>query len=224
MQILEYICKKLGTYVQSVKSLAKLLCDLYRKNPAIKWNLEPKTIKAFQKLLGYGNYYSFKKQVYAIMIMSMCGNLAEIVDDPDAHILRLLPQTIVLDPPEQMEFNSLLEQLWGELQRRTATLVLTPIGAALGAAGGAFIDKDCPPRGALILGGIGSFSCLVTGTIIDVVRYRLDSFGDVTQELNVQQIDRSNVPPWWWAAMLLGGLSPIVGVASTVGANELMRK
>jgi|YelNatPaOPRAMG01_1025707.scaffolds.fasta_scaffold06690_4 hypothetical protein len=198
MQMLKYICKKLGTYVQSVKSLAKLLCDLYRSNPAMKWNSEPKTIKAFQKLLGYGNYYSFKKQVYAIMIVSMYGNLAEIVDDPDAHMLRLLPQTIVLDPPEQVEFNSFLEELKSEFKRRTTTLILTPIGSALGAAGGAYTDKDCPSRGALIWGCIGSFSSLVVGTIIDVC-------------------------PQDFLLSIVGGLSPILFGVGCIVASELSK-
>lgn len=166
--MLEQICRKLGTYTQSVKNLARRFCDLYRRNPTIKLSREPKTIKGFQTLLGYGNYYSFKKQVYAIMIVSTYGNLAEIVDDPDAHILKLLPQTIVLDPPEQAEFNSFLEELKSEFERRTATLVTTPIGGALGAVGGAFADPDCPPRGAGIGAFFGSILGLTLGTAIDV--------------------------------------------------------
>lgn len=170
--MLEQICRKLDTYAQSVKDLAKRFCDLYRRNPTVKFSREPKTVKGFQALLGYGNYTSFKKQVYAIMIVSMSGNLAEIVDDdPDAHILRLLPQTIVLDPPEESEFNSFLQELRSEFERRTATLILTPIGGALGAIGGASVDEEQPPRGALIGGGIGSLVGFVVGTIIDVSRH-----------------------------------------------------
>jgi len=165
--MLEQICRKLGTYAQSVKEMAKRFCNLYRSNPMIKSG-QPKTLKELQRLIGYGNYDSFKKQVYAIMIVSMWGNLAEIVDDPYAHILRLLPKTVVLDPPEQEEFNGFLEELRSEFKRKTATLVLTPIGSALGAAAGAYADKGCPPRGALIWASIGSISCLAIGTIIDV--------------------------------------------------------
>lgn len=166
--MLEQICRKLGTYAESVKKLAKRFCDLYRTKPEIKWNREPKTIKQFQTLLGYGNYDSFKKQVYAIIIISMYGNLAEIVDDPYAHLLRLLPASIVLDPPEQAELNSFLQELKSEFGKRTATLVLTPVSSAFGAAVGAYIDKDHPPRGALIGGGIGGFVGLTIGTIVDV--------------------------------------------------------
>ena len=167
--MLNQICRKLGTYAHSVKNMAKRFCDLYRRNPTVKWSREAKTIKGLQALLGYGNYYSFKKQVYAIMIVSMYGSLAEIVDDdPDAHILRLLPQTIVLDPPEESEFNSFLQELRSEFERRTATLILTPVGGALGALGGASADEEQPPRGALIGGGIGSLVGFVAGTIIDV--------------------------------------------------------
>lgn len=166
--MLAEICQKLGTYAHSVKNLAKRFCDLYRRNRTVKWSHQAKTIKGLQALLGYGNYYSFKKQVYAIMTVSMYGNLAEIVNDPDAHILRLLPKTIVLDPPEQAEFNNFLQELRFEFERRTATLILTPIGGALGAWGGASADEEQPPRGALIGGGIGSLVGFVVGTIIDV--------------------------------------------------------
>jgi len=134
---------------------------------------QPKTLKELQRLIGYGNYDSFKKQVYAIMIVSMWGNLAEIVDDPYAHILRLLPKTIILDPAEQEEFNGFLEEIKSEFKRRTATLVLTPIGSALGAAAGAYADKDCPPRGAIVWASIGCISSLITGTIIDVCSQNL---------------------------------------------------
>jgi len=175
--------------------MAKRFCNLYRSNPAIKFS-KPKTIKEFQRLLGYGNYDSFKRHVYAIMIISMWGNLAEIVDDPHAHILRLLPKTIVLDPSEQAEFNGFLEELKSEFKRRTATLVLTPIGSALGAATGAYADRYCPPRGALIWGAIGGIAGLVTGTIIDVC------FQD-------------------FLLPLLGGLTPILFGVGCIVACEL---
>ena len=195
--MIEQICQKLGTYTQSVKEMAKRFCDLYRSNPMIKFS-KPKTIKEFQRLIGYGNYDSFKKQVYAIMIISMWGDLAEIVDDPHAHILRLLPKTIVLDPPEQAEFNGFLEELRSEFKRKTATLVLTPIGSALGAAAGAYADKGCPPRGALIWASIGSISGLVIGTIIDVCPQNL-------------------------LPSLLGGLTPILFSVGCIALSELSK-
>jgi hypothetical protein len=167
--MLDEICRKLGTYTHCVKDMAKRFCDLYRRNRTVKWSREVKTIRGLQALLGYGNYYSFKKQVYAIMIVSMYGSLAEIVnDDPDARILRLLPQTVVLDPPEESEFNSFLQELGSEFESRAATLILTPIGGALGAIGGASADEEQPSRGALIGGGVGSLVGFVVGTIIDV--------------------------------------------------------
>lgn len=195
--MLDEICQKLGTYACSVKNMAKRFCDLYRKDPTVKWSHEAKTIKGLQALLGYGNYHSFKIQVYAIMIVSMYGSLAEIVDDdPDARILRLLPQTIVLDPPEESEFNSFLQELMFEFERRTATLILTPIGGALGAVGGASADEEQPARGALIGGGIGSFAGFVVGTIIDVSRYE-----GVAQQI---QEDWNNLSKDWnnlWRAL-----------------------
>jgi hypothetical protein len=169
--MLEYVCKRLGTYVSAVKDTAERLCNLFRENPSIKW--ERKTVKGLQRLLGYGNYESFKKHVYAILTVSLWGNLAEIVDDlklkPYAEALRLLPETIVLDPPEREELGVLLDDVKRYLGERVGAIATTVVGASLGAAAGACVDKGNPVRGAMAGATVAAIPSAIVGTILDII-------------------------------------------------------
>ncbi len=154
--MLEEICRKLGVYPEAVRKLAGRIYDAYKDHEIVKSSNWPYSIGGLKDKLGYQHHPSFKKHIYALLAYSTFGNFGEIIDEPGASILRLLPKQVVLDPPEQEEYDAFLEEFTEELREDKIALVVTPIGATIGACIGAILDKEHPEQGAGLGGGVGA--------------------------------------------------------------------
>lgn len=128
---LEEICKLLGVRLQSLKRLAERIynaCMDRKLKKSTRRSQKSYTIKELQRILGYGDYPTFRNHILVLIALCKKWNMGQIWGQSSASWLKVIANRIIIDPEDEQQLHE-TEELILEYEDtiRNAMQTLHPI-------------------------------------------------------------------------------------------------